>query len=95
MIDKTELERVTAEIPAKHLANLQKDIRKYEEHVNRCDIYETNTLAGNIGADIGFLRYTEVRTTETQKQELKNIEDQFKSHMIRLKRCRCVRKMAK
>ena len=95
MVDKIELERTVLEIPVKRLANLTKDIRKYEEHVNKCDISETNALAESIGADIDFLRYTEIRTTETQKQELKQLENQFTYHMNNLKRCRCVRKIEK
>lgn len=95
MVDKIELERTVLEIPIKHLANLTKDIRKYEEHVNKCDISETNVLAKSIGKDIDFLRYTEIRTTEGQKQELKRLEDAFINHMDNLKRCKCVKKLEK
>ena len=95
MVDKIDLERQVLEIPIKRLASLRKDIAKYEEQVNKCDISETNTLAGGIGADIDFLRYTEIRTTEEQKQELKRLENVFTNHMDNLKRCRCVRKIEK
>lgn len=95
MADKVDLERTVLEIPVKRLASLTKDIRKYEEHVNKCDISETNVLAGNIGSDIDFLRHTEIRTTEEQKQELKRLEDEFLGNMDNLKRCRCVRKIEK
>ena len=93
MVDKTDLERTVLEIPVKRLANLTKDIRKYEERVNKCDISETNALAESIGADIDFLRYTEI--TETQRQELKHLDDTFENHMDKLKKCRCVRKIEK
>ena len=93
MADKIGLERLVFEIPVKRLASLTNDIRKYEEHANKCDISETNALAKNIGANIDFLRYTELRTTEAQKQELKRLEDTFENHMDKLKRCRCVRKI--
>ena len=95
MADKIDLERTVLEIPVKRLANLTKEVRKYEEHVNKCDISGTNVLAGSIGSDIDFLRYTEIRTTEEQKQQLKRLGDEFLRHMDNLKRCRCVRKIGK
>lgn len=87
------LEREVLEIPIKRLANLTKDIREYEEYVNKCDISETNALAESIGGDIVFLRYTEIRTTLSQKQELKRLENIFTSHMDNLKKCRCIKKI--
>ena len=95
MVDKFNLERSVIEIPVKRLASLTKDIRKYEENVNKCDISETNVLAESIGADIDFLRYTEIRTTEEQKQELKRLESTFTNHMDNLKRCRCIKKIGR
>lgn len=94
-MDKIDLERQVIEIPIKRLISLRKDVAKYEEQANKCDISETNVLAKGIGADIDFLRYTEIRTTEEQKQQLKHIEDEFLRHMGNLKRCRCVRKLEK
>lgn len=94
-MDKIDLERQVLDIPIKRLASLKKDIAKYEEQVNKCDISETNVLAKSIGADIDFLRYTEIRTTEEQKQELKRLGNAFINHMDNLKRCRCVRKLEK
>ncbi len=93
--DKINLERQVLEIPIKRLSNLTKDIAKYEEHVNKCNISETNILAGSIGSDIDFLKYTDTRTTEEQKQELKRLENTFANHMGKLKRCRCIRKIEK
>jgi hypothetical protein len=90
-----ELERTVVEIPVKRLTNLTKDIRRYEEQVNKCDISGTNVIAKTIGANIDYLKYTEIRTTEEQKQELKNLEETFLRHMDNLKRCRCVRKLEK
>ena len=95
MADKIGLERLVLDIPVKRLASLTNDIIKYEEHVNKCDISKTNILAKNIGADIDFLRHTEIRTTEAQKQELNKLEDTFENHVSKLKRCRCVRKIEK
>lgn len=95
MVDKDNLERSVLEVPVKRLVSLTKDIRKYEEHVNKCNISETNVLAESIGADIDFLRYTEIRTTEEQKQELKRLENTFTNHMNNLKRCRCVKKIGR
>jgi hypothetical protein len=95
MVDNIDLEKKVFEIPIKRLADLTKDIRKYEEYVNKCDISETNVLAESIGSDIDYLRYTEIRTTEDQKQQLKRLEEEFLGNMDNLKRCRCVRKIEK
>lgn len=94
-MDKIELERQVVEIPVRRLANLTKDIAKYEEQVNKCNISGTNVLAGSIGSDIDFLKYTDIRTTEEQKQELKRLENTFANHMDKLRRCRCVKKIEK
>lgn len=93
-MDKIDLERQVLEIPTRRLASLTKDIAKYEEQVNKCDISETNVLAGNIGSDIDFLKFT-TTTTEEQKQEIKRLENIFTNHMDNLKRCRCVKKIEK
>jgi len=94
-MDKIDLERQALEIPTRRLASLTKDIAKYEEQVNKCDISQTNVLAETIGADIDFLKYSEIRTTEEQKQEIKRLENTFTNHMDNLKRCRCVKKIEK
>lgn len=94
-MDKIDLERQVLEIPIKRLVSLRKDIAKYEEQVNKCDISQTNVLAGTIGADIDFLKYSEIRTTEEQKQEIKRLENIFTNHIDNLKRCRCIRKIEK
>lgn len=94
MADKIDLERTVLEIPVKRLANLTKDIRKYEEQVNKCNISETNVLAESIGSDIDYLRFV-ISTTEEQKQQLKRLGDVFANHMDNLKRCRCARKLEK
>lgn len=90
-----DLEKMVIEIPVKHIVNLTKNVKKYEEQVNKCDISETNLLAKNIGADIEFLKYTEIRTSEEQKQEFKHLEEIFLRQINSLKRCRCVRKLEK
>lgn len=94
-MDKIDLERQVLEISTRRLTNLTKDIAKYEEYVNKCDISQTNVLAGSIGSDIDFLKYSEIRTTEQQKQEIKRLENTFTNHMDKLKRCRCVKKIEK
>jgi hypothetical protein len=94
MVDKTNLERTVLEIPVKRLANLTKDIRKYDEQVNKCDISGTNVLAESIGSDIDYLKFA-ISTTEEQKQQLKRLEDEFSRYMDNLKKCICVRKIEK
>lgn len=93
-MDKIDLERQVLEIPTRRLASLTKDIAKYEEQVNKCDISQTNVLAGSIGSDIDFLKFT-ITTTEEQKQEIKRLENTFTNHMDNLKWCRCVKKIEK
>ncbi len=83
------------EIPSKRLADLRKSIAKYEESVNKCDIFATNVLADSIGADIDYLRFSIVKTTDDQKRELENLENQFSGHMDKLTKCRCVKKITK
>ena len=95
MVNKFDLERQVTEIPVKRLTNLRKEIAKYEEQVNKCDISETNILAESIGADVDYLKYSEIRTTEVQKQEIKELENIFVNHMDNLRRCRCVKKIEK
>ncbi len=82
-------------VPEKRIENLKKEIAKYEENVNKCDIHATNILADTIGADIDFLRYSNLKTTEDQKREIENLENQFTKHMNSLTRCRCIRKIGK
>lgn len=95
MVERLDIERMVVEIPVKRLTDLRKDIAKYEEQVNKCDISETNVLAESIGSDIDYLKYSGIRTTEEQKQEIKKLENQFLAHMDNLKRCRCVKKIEK
>lgn len=94
MVDKIDLERQAIEIPVRRLTNLTKDIRKYDEQVNKCDISGTNALAESIGSDIDYLRFV-ISTTEEQKQQLKRLEDEFSRYMDNLKRCKCTRKLEK
>jgi len=94
-MSEVSIERVSQEIPVKRITNLRKDIAKYDEHVNKCDISATNILAESIGSDMDFIRYSGVTTSEEQKQEVQRLEHLFSEHMDRLKRCRCVRKIEK
>jgi hypothetical protein len=86
--------KTSQEIPAKYLTDLTKEIRKYEEQVNRCEISNTNVLAERIGSDMDYLRHA-LKITEEQKQEVKLLEDEFARHMDNLKKCRCVKKIEK
>ncbi len=85
----------TTEIPIKRLERLRKDIAKYEEHVNKCDIAGTNVLAESIGSDMDFLKYSDIKTTEEQKKEMVQLENIFSGYMNRLQKCRCVKKIEK
>lgn len=95
MTDRHNIERVLRDTHEKRLANLRKDISRYEESVNKCNIYETNVLAESIGSDMDYLRYADKMTTEDQKQEIGKLEKQFSGHMSRIERCVCVKKIGK
>lgn len=88
-----DIEKITQGIHIQRLTNLRKDIAKYDEHVNKCDIIGTNILAESIGSDIDFLRYSGTRTTDEEKRDIVQLENQFSKHMDRLKRCACVKKI--
>lgn len=92
---EANIERVSQEIPIKRIASLRKDIAKYEEHVNKCDISATNILAERIGSDMDFLNYPGLTITEEQRKEVGRLEHQFSGYMDHLKRCRCVKKIEK
>jgi hypothetical protein len=95
VITMTNIGRIV-EISTQRLENLRKDIAKYEEHVNKCDIVGTNILAESIGSDIDFLKYSVAKkTTEEQKREMKQLENLFAGHMTRLQKCICVKKVEK
>lgn len=90
-----DMERILQEKHTKRLVNLRKDIAKYEENTNKCNMYETNVLAESIGSDMDYLKYADKLTTQEQKQEIDKLEHQFSGHMSRLERCRCVKKLEK
>ena len=90
-----DIQEAAKQIPVKRLTTLRKDIAKYEESVNKCDISATNVLADSIGADIDYLRFSSVKVTDDQKKELEILENQFAGHMNNLSKCRCVKKIAK
>ena len=86
---------IGTELQIKRLEKLRKDIAKYDEHVNKCDIAGTNVLAESIGSDMDFLKYSGIKTTEDQKREIVQLENIFSGHMDRLLKCRCVKKIEK
>ena len=86
---------ITAEMHVKRFEKLRKDIAKYEEHVNKCDIVGTNVLAESIGSDIDFLKYSVKKITDEQNREMGQLENIFSGHMERLQKCRCVKKIEK
>lgn len=95
MTGTSDTERILQETHTKRLVNLRKDIAKYEENANKCNMYETNVLAESIGSDMDYLKYADKLTTGGQKQEIGQLEHQFAGHMSRLERCVCVKKLEK
>jgi len=95
MIERPNMERILQDAHTKRLVKLRKDIAKYEENVNKCNIYETNILAESIGADIDYLFHVDKRITDEQKQEINRLENQFSGHVERLEKCRCIKRLEK
>ena len=93
MVEISKTKDLVQDISVKHLANLRKDIAKYEESVNKCNIYETNVLSEIVGSDMDYLMYANIGTTEEQKQEVKKLEKQFLNHVENLRRCTCIKKI--
>lgn len=75
------------------IKNIGKDIAKYDESVNKCDIYITNVLSEIIGSDMDYALYAKIGTTDKQKQAIKVLEKQFLGHVENLRRCTCVKKI--
>ncbi len=79
----------------KNISNLRKDILKYEESVNKCNIFDTNVFAEVIGIEFVRMTLEDTNTTTEQKREIKILENQFSKNMERLKHCTCVKKIEK
>ena len=75
------------------IKNIRKDIEKYDESVNKCDIYSTNVLAEVIGSDMDYALYSNIGINNDQKQDIKRLEKQFLGYVENLRRCTCVKKM--
>ncbi len=95
MAGRSDIERTLKDTHMVRLANLRKSIAKYEENVNKCNIYETNVLAESIGSDMDYLKYADKMTIGEQHQEIGTLEKLFSGHMNNLRRCTCVKKIAK
>ncbi len=94
-VEYKKTKRLVEKLPIKRLASLKKEIAKYEENVNRCDIMSTNVLADSIGADIDYLRFSDIKLSTEQNKELEVLENLFTGYMNNLSRCRCVKKITK
>ncbi len=94
-IQQAEIEKIDLEISIDTLVKLEKDIKKYEEKVNVCDINNTNILAYNIGSDIAYLKFSGVIKTNQQEKQLKNLDNQFVGYMDMLAKCRCIKRLEK
>ena len=93
MQESSKIDRTDKGIPTKHIADLRKDLAKYEESVNKCDIHNSNILANIIGSDMDYILYANIGTTDEQKQEIKKVEQQFLKHVESLRRCTCIKKI--
>lgn len=95
MVERSDTKEVLQKTHMVRLANLRKSIAKYEENVNKCNIHDTNVLAESVGSDIDYLKYADKLTTGEQNQEIDTLEKLFSGHMNNLRRCTCVKKIAK
>lgn len=74
------------------LETLRKDLEKYNENVNKCNISMIDSLSFIIGSEMGFLRHTEL--TDGQRSQLKNLEEEhYKIYSNKVRKCQCVKKL--
>lgn len=93
--ERSHAQTIIKDNPDKILPNLRKNVAKYEENVNKCDIFTTNVLSSYIGEDINFLNHHRSELVNGQKLELEHLENQFSKLIDSLSRCRCVKRLEK
>lgn len=75
------------------LEDLRKDLEKYKENVNKCNVSMIDALSFNIGSNIEYIKFVLGPTTDDQKNMLKSLEKEYNTHSNKVKQCQCVRKL--
>lgn len=80
-------------LPAeRHLESLRKDVEKYKENVNKCNVSMIDSLSFDIGSEVDFIKFV-VELTGDQRKQFGNLEDEYKVHSNKVRQCQCVRKL--
>lgn len=80
-------------LPAeRHLESLRKDVEKYKENVNKCNVSMIDSLSFDIGSEMDFIKFV-VELTDEQGKQFGNLEDEYKAHSNKVRQCQCVRKL--
>lgn len=87
-------EKVIPQTSEKHLEILRKDIEKYKENVNKCNISMIDSLSYDIGSEIDFLKFA-VEKTDEHKKYLKRLEEEYQKSSNKVRQCQCIRKLEK
>lgn len=87
-----EFKDVILPIPEKHLETLRKDIEKYKENVNKCNVSMIDSLSFDIGSEMDFLKFV-TKLNDNQKKRLHNLEGEHKMYSSKVRQCQCVRKL--
>ena len=78
--------------PERHLEALRKDVEKYKENVNKCNVSMIDSLSFNIGSEIDFIKFV-VELTGEQRKQFNNLEEEHKIYSNNVRQCQCVRKL--
>lgn len=79
-------------IPEKRLETLRKNIEKYKESVNKCNVSMIDSLSFDIGSEMDILKFI-VKINDDQKKQLHNLEEEHKIYSNKVRQCQCIRKL--
>lgn len=89
-----KFEDIILHVPEKRLDMLRKDIEKYKENVNKCNISMIDSLSYNIGSEMDLLKFV-IKLTDEQRKNLKGLEKEYKTTSDKIKQCQCIKKIEK
>jgi len=87
-----KFEEIVREIPIKQLDMLRKDIEKYKENVNKCNISMIDSLSFDIGSRIDYLKFA-LKIIGEQRRQAEVLEEEYKRYSDKVRQCQCVRKL--
>ncbi len=76
-----------------HLDKLRKDLEKYKENVNKCNVSMIDSLSFDIGSQIDYIKFVLEPKTDDQKNMLKSLEKEYNTYSNKVKQCQCVKKL--